>query len=62
MWKENCIIQPSGFLSIIQQIARKKDKDIFTGFAQNDMPEFLQFFIECIHNSISRSEKVIIIS
>ena len=58
MWKENCIIQPSGFLSIIQQIARKKDKDIFTGFAQNDMPEFLLFVIDSLHNSLTREVEI----
>lgn len=58
MWKDNCIVQPNGFVNVIQQIARKKDKDIFTGFAQNDMPEFLLFFIDALHNSINREVEI----
>ena len=27
---------------------------MFTGFEQNDMPEFLIFLLDCIHNSICR--------
>lgn len=58
MWEENCVVRPCGFLNVIQQIARKKGKDIFTGFAQNDMPEFLLFFIEALHNSINREVEI----
>ena len=54
MWKENCIISPGGFLSNVQRIARIKDKQIFTGFAQNDLPEFLMFLIDCFNSSIQR--------
>jgi ubiquitin C-terminal hydrolase len=55
MWSDNGLIRPAKFVNSIQEIARKKNKDLFTGHAQNDMPEFLMFFIECLHNSISRS-------
>jgi ubiquitin C-terminal hydrolase len=54
MWKENCIISPGGFLSNVQRIAKLKDKQIFTGFAQNDLPEFVMFLIDCFHNAIQR--------
>ena len=54
MWSENCVISPGGFLGIIQKIAKIKDKQIFTGFAQNDLPEFLLFLIDGFHNSINR--------
>ena len=37
MWSENCVISPNGFVKSIQRVARIKDKDIFTGFAQNDL-------------------------
>lgn len=61
MWKENCIISPGGFLTNVQRIAELKDKQIFTGFAQNDLPEFLLFLLECFHTAIQR-EVVITIS
>jgi ubiquitin C-terminal hydrolase len=55
MMSNNGTVSPNKFLFHIQQIANKKNCDIFNGFAQNDMPEFLLFIIECVHNSISRS-------
>jgi ubiquitin carboxyl-terminal hydrolase 8 len=55
MWSGNGVVTPKKFVYNVQKIAQEKDKDIFTGWAQNDMPEFLLFFMECIHNSISRS-------
>lgn len=54
MWKGTGTLSPNKFVYHIQQIAKKKDRDIFTGWVQNDITEFLLFIIECIHNSISR--------
>jgi ubiquitin C-terminal hydrolase len=54
MWSGNGVVSPNKFVLNIQQIARRKNNDIFTGWAQNDMPEFLLFMMDCIHNSISR--------
>ena len=55
MWSGNGVVSPNKFVSNVQSIAGIKDKDIFTGWAQNDMPEFLLFIMDCIHNSIARS-------
>ena len=54
MWKENCAIAPGKFITTIQRVARIKKIDIFTGFAQNDLPEFLLFLIDCFHVSLAR--------
>ena len=54
MWSENCIISPGGFVTAIQKVAKIKDKDLFTGHAQNDLPEFLSFIVDCFHNSMMR--------
>ena len=54
MWSKNCIISPKGFISCIQKVAHIKDKDIFTGYAQNDLPEFMLFLVDCFHNAINR--------
>lgn len=54
MMSEDCIISPGGFLSSIQKVAKIKDRTIFTGFAQNDLTEFLIFLIDCFHTAISR--------
>tara|TARA_B100000927_G_scaffold291727_2_gene296235 strand:+ start:1224 stop:2288 length:1065 start_codon:yes stop_codon:yes gene_type:complete len=54
MWSENCVIGPGGFITAIQRVANIKDRSLFTGFAQNDLTEFLIFIIDCFHNSIAR--------
>jgi ubiquitin carboxyl-terminal hydrolase 8 len=54
IWKNDCVITPKKFVSNIHKIAKIKNRDIFTGWSQNDMPEFLLFIIESFHNSISR--------
>jgi len=61
MWKENCIISPGKFLKTIQKLAQIKGIDIFTGFAQNDLPEFLLFIIDCFHLSLQREVNMNII-
>ena len=54
IWSENCIISPGGFLSSVQKVAKLKGRTLFTGYAQNDLPEFLQFLLEAFHMAIAR--------
>jgi ubiquitin C-terminal hydrolase len=54
MWSANGIVSPNKFVYNVQKIAYKKGKDIFTGWAQNDLSEFLLFLIDCFHTSLSR--------
>ncbi len=54
MWSENCTINPAGFVDSIQKVATIKDAVIFSGYAQNDLTEFLTFLIDCFHNSLKR--------
>ena len=54
MWSENCIISPMKFIDTIHKLAELKGRELFTGFSQNDLSEFLIFIIECFHNSLSR--------
>jgi len=58
MWSNNGIVSPNRFVYNVQKIAEKRDKDIFTGWAQNDLSEFLLFLIDCMHNSISRGIQI----
>ena len=58
IWENNGVISPNKFVRSVQIVAEKKDRDIFTGWSQNDISEFLLFMMECIHNSISRSVTV----
>jgi ubiquitin carboxyl-terminal hydrolase 8 len=54
MWQNNCTVSPGKFIKTIQKLAQIKEMDIFTGYAQNDLPEFLLFVIDCFHTSLSR--------
>ena len=54
MWSANGVVSPNKFVYNVQQTAFKKGKDIFTGWAQNDLSEFLLFLIDCFHISLSR--------
>lgn len=55
MWSKNCCIAPNRFVNIIHQLAQIKNLELFTGFVQNDVPEFLYFVIDTFHNSIKEN-------
>jgi ubiquitin carboxyl-terminal hydrolase 8 len=44
----------------VQGVARIKQRDIFTGYSQNDLPEFLLFIVDCFHNALTRETKMTI--
>ena len=54
MWADNCIISPGGFISSMQKIARIKRMDLFSGFQQNDVAEFIGFLLDCFHTALAR--------
>lgn len=54
MWSNNGVISPNKFVYSVHKLAHEQKKEIFTGWAQNDVCEFLFFIIHCIHASISR--------
>ena len=60
MWSENCTIAPWGFIKAIKQVEKKKKRDMFTGYAQNDVSEFLLFIIDCLHGGIKREVEMTI--
>ena len=54
LWSSNCMICPEKFIKTIQAVAEYKKITIFSGFSQNDLPEFLIFIIDSFHISLSR--------
>jgi ubiquitin C-terminal hydrolase len=58
MWSGNGVVRPLKFVTSVQQVARRKNIEIFTGFAQNDVTEFLRFVVNCFHTTIARPVKV----
>jgi ubiquitin carboxyl-terminal hydrolase 8 len=61
LWNENCVVSPGKFINTIQKVAKLKKIEVFTGYSQNDVSEFLLFLIDCFHTSLSR-EIIITIS
>jgi ubiquitin C-terminal hydrolase len=55
MWSGNGVVTPRKFIINVKRIASIKGRELFTGYAQNDLPEFLLFMIDCMHNSICRN-------
>jgi ubiquitin carboxyl-terminal hydrolase 8 len=47
-------VTPDKFIQTLHKLARIKKMDMFTGFSQNDMPEFLIFLIDTFHESLAR--------
>jgi ubiquitin carboxyl-terminal hydrolase 8 len=60
MWDSNCVISPGKFIKTIQKVAQLKKMEMFTGYSQNDLPEFLLFLIDSFHSSLSREIKMTI--
>ena len=60
LWNENCIVSPGKFIKTIQKVAHLKKVEMFTGYSQNDVSEFLLFLIDCFHSALSREIKITI--
>jgi ubiquitin carboxyl-terminal hydrolase 8 len=58
MNSQSTVVSPKRFVFHIQAVAKQKNMELFTGFTQNDLSEFLTFIVESIHGSISRSIKL----
>lgn len=51
LWNKNVTVEPRRYIKVIQQISKLKNKDIFSGFAQNDTVEFLFMLMDSMHES-----------
>lgn len=58
LWHKNCIVTPGKFLNKVQETAKEKGRDEFTGYDQNDVSEFLHFMMEQFHDEIARKVKM----
>lgn len=54
MWSKNCTIAPHGYVKAVQKVASQKKLELFTGYAQNDIQEFLMFILDAFHKAVSR--------
>jgi ubiquitin carboxyl-terminal hydrolase 8 len=51
-------ISPNKFLIAIHNVAKIKNIQIFAGYQQNDVQEFLLFIIDCFHLALKRNIKI----
>ena len=58
LWAQNCIISPGRFLQTVQKVAQETKRELFTGYQQNDLPEFLLFLVESFHVALKREVEV----
>lgn len=58
LWSKNCCIAPKRFINTVQNVSKEKKMELFSGFLQNDVPEFLFFVIDCFHNALKREVKI----
>lgn len=58
LWHKNCIVTPGKFFMKVQETAKDKGRDEFTGYDQNDVSEFLHFMLEQFHNETARKVKM----
>ena len=54
LYNKNCVITPSSFHRCVQILALQKGYASFIGYGQNDSQEFLQYFLETLHNGLSK--------
>ena len=54
LWSNPTVVSPKRFLVTIQIIARKRGYEEFTGNDQNDFVEFFMFFMNLLHDDLSR--------
>jgi ubiquitin C-terminal hydrolase len=59
--ESNCVVTPIKFVNAVQKIATIKNQELFTGFEQNDITEYLIFIVDCFHNALSREVNMSII-
>ena len=53
IWDENCTIAPNSFYKIVSILAHR-DGLSFSGYQQNDLQEFIIFFIDTMHKALKQ--------
>jgi ubiquitin C-terminal hydrolase len=55
MWRKDCMIAPGGLSTAIRAAAQARGARLFTGFAQNDAVEFIDFLLMgCFHVALKK--------
>ena len=54
MWSKNGTVVPNRFVATIQRHSQQQKNGDFSGFAQNDVSEFIVFLVDIFDNALSR--------
>tara|TARA_B100000674_G_C37947802_1_gene965784 strand:+ start:60 stop:1136 length:1077 start_codon:yes stop_codon:yes gene_type:complete len=60
IWESNCTIAPCSFHKSVQQISSNSGGQVFGNFSQNDVDEFLVFFIDTMHEALGKEVEITI--
>ena len=52
------VVNPLEFVKTTHQAAKTKGIEVFTGWAQNDVGEFIRFLLDCFHTCLQRNVKI----
>lgn len=58
MWDSNCTISPNSFVKEVQKLSLQSGINMFAGHDQNDIQEFIEFFINNIHEGICKEVEI----
>jgi ubiquitin carboxyl-terminal hydrolase 8 len=53
----NCIISPMRFIEYSREVSKRKHREEFSGFEQNDANDYFYFLIESFHNSLNKLDE-----
>ena len=54
LWSNNCTIAPNSFHRTVKELAEETGRNDFNGYNQNDTQEFIEFFIDSIHEGLCK--------
>ena len=54
IWSSNCTIAPSSFHRSVKELAEETGRNDFNGYSQNDTQEFIEFFIDSLHEGLCK--------
>lgn len=58
IWSSNCTIAPHSFHKSVQMLAHISGRNDFRGYGQNDTQEFIEFFIDSLHEGLCKEVEI----
>ena len=58
IWSSNCTIAPNSFHKSVQVLAHISGRNDFRGYGQNDTQEFIEFFIDSLHEGLCKEVEI----